>query len=104
MLEQEKGLGGVPLSDRPGSCQGRNEGSRGLTVWNYVVGGLLVVVGVLVSARALPTVHWAARVWPEPFGRTGVDRLSASSFLLRLIGSCSVVAGAAMILFESFGG
>ncbi|MDJ0962238.1 MAG: hypothetical protein QNJ88_16415 [Acidimicrobiia bacterium] len=70
---------------------------------NYVVGGLFVVAGVLLSVRALPAVHWAARLWPEPFGRSGADRLASSSFLLRLLGSCAVVAGASMILFELFG-
>jgi hypothetical protein len=70
----------------------------------YIVGGLMLIVGLVLVLGAFPFVRYAGRLWPAPHTRGSVDSLVSGSFLGRFIGIAMVLAGAGVILFEAMSG
>ncbi len=65
-----------------------------------VLGTLLLVAGLAVTASALPLTHRLARLLPDwILSRGRVEQLASTTFLTAFIGLLIAVTGAMMVLF-----
>ena len=68
-----------------------------------IFGILLLSVGLIVTASALPLTHRFARVLPDwSLSRGRVDQLASTTFLTAFIGLLMAVIGIGMILVAMF--
>ena len=68
-----------------------------------IFGILLLFVGLIVTASALPLTHRVARMLPDwVLSRGQVDQLASTTFLTAFIGLLMAVTGIGMILVAMF--
>jgi hypothetical protein len=69
----------------------------------WIIGSVLVVVGVAGLTGALGLVHRVARLWPREYQRGDAGLFSSASFLLRFVSLMLLVAGLAVLWLAAFG-
>jgi hypothetical protein len=70
---------------------------------NWILGILLVAVGVGLTTNALGAVDRAARLWPRRYTKGDAGLFASSAFILRFFGLLLGAAGIALILLEIAG-
>ena len=69
----------------------------------WIVGIVLVVVGLLGVTNALGVVHRVGRIWPRKYERGDAGLFASTSFLLRFVSLMMLVAGVAVLWLAAVG-
>ena len=70
----------------------------------WIIGFVLVVVGIIGVTNALGVVQRVARIWPREYRQGDAGLFASSSFLIRFVSLMVLVAGIAVLWLAAFGG
>lgn len=69
----------------------------------WIIGIVLVVVGLAGVTNALGLVHRVARIWPREYDRGDAGLFASTSFLIRFVSLMVLVAGIAVVWLAAVG-
>jgi hypothetical protein len=69
----------------------------------WIIGIVLVAVGIIGVTNALGVVQRVARIWPREYRRSDAGMFASTSFLIRFVSLMVLVAGIAVLWLAAFG-